>query len=127
MPRLTKELYVAQNQIVLELASRPGGVCRNEIMRATGCSRPRAEVLVEELKLSALEKYGRVQFFGPPTDPSVIEIVPCENKVVKDDAEIALLESKVRKLSADLEIARAKLITATLKAQLQEAVQPQVS
>lgn len=121
MPRLAKDVYAAQNQIVLDLAARPDGVCRNEIMKAIECSRPRAEVLVEELKLVPKEKKGRVQYFGPPTDLSVIDIVPAESsatKVSNFNSEVALLESKVRKLAAELEVTRNRLLAATLKSQM---------
>lgn len=84
MPRLTPEMYDAQNQTVLNLASRPGiGVSRNEIMNSIGCSRPRAEKLVKTLNLVLIREDGRTDYFGPPGSTplpvtNVIEVLPSE-------------------------------------------------
>lgn len=152
MPRLTPEMYDAQNQTVLSLASRPSvGVSRNEIMNSIRCSRPRAEKLVDTLNLVRIRKDGRTDYFGPPgstalvatADETVIEVLPSEpvtppvvtpvatatavahvatavavavKPVVKSaNSEITLLENRARKLAAELEIVRTKLISAQLK------------
>lgn len=155
MPRLTPEMYDAQNQTVLSLAARPSvGVSRNEIMNSIRCSRPRAEKLVNTLDLVRIRRDGRTSYFGPPgstpwvgqdePEDNVIEVLPSEpvmiaavtptatatavalapaaTAVVSKPAvktvnpEITLLENRARKLAAELEIVRTKLISAQLRA-----------